>query len=93
MPKEKTNSDCLKKEKKKLKKIKGKKWGNVVGPEGLFSSLFSVSLVFSPEPNSEKYHFPLYFPLPIFYPPCFHPNQTYFKVIRPKGELKEKEIG
>ena len=42
---------------------------------------------------SGKYHFSLYFPLLIFHPPCFHSNQTYLKAIRPKGELKEKEIG
>ena len=46
-----------------------------VGSERLFSTLFSFSLVFSPEPNKRKFHFPPYFPL-IFYSPCFHPNQT-----------------
>ena len=52
---------------------------NYVGPEGLFSTPFSFSLVFSPEPNKRKFHFSPYFPL-LFHPPCFHPNQT-----RPNG--------
>ena len=47
-----------------------------MGTEGKFSSLFFVSLVFSPEPNNGKFHFPSYFLLPIFHPPYFHPNQT-----------------
>ena len=41
---------------------------NNVGPEGLFSFPFSVSLVFSPEPNKRKCHFPLYFPSSLFSP-------------------------
>ena len=50
-----------------------------MSPEGLFSSLFSVSLVFSLEQNSKKCHFPSYFPHPIFQLLCFHPDQTYPK--------------
>jgi len=50
-----------------------------VGPKGLFSTPFSISLVFSPEPNKRKFYFPPYFPLLLFHPPCFHPNQTYLK--------------
>ena len=46
-----------------------------MGPKGKFSSLFSVSLVFSPQPNSGKCHFLPYFPLLILHPPCFHHNQ------------------
>ena len=39
--------------------------------------LFSVSFVFSFQPNNEKYHFSPHFSLSIFYPSHFHPNQTY----------------
>ena len=49
---------------------------NFVGLEGKFSTPFSFSLVFSPEPNKGKFHFSPYFPLLLFHPPCFHPNQT-----------------
>ena len=52
---------------------------NYVGPEGLFSTPFFVSLVFSSEPNKRKFNFPPYFPLIFFHPHCFHPNQTYSK--------------
>ena len=45
--------------------------------EGKFSPLFFFSLVFSPQPNSGKCHFPPYLSFTIFHPPCFHPNQTY----------------
>ena len=42
----------------------------IVGPTTfLSSSLF--------QPNNEKCHFPLYFPLLIFQIPYFYPNQTY----------------
>ena len=47
---------------------------NYVGLEGLFSTPFSFSLIFSPEPNKRKFHFPSYFPFFRFHPPCFHPN-------------------
>ena len=50
---------------------------NYVGPKGLFFTPFSISLVFSLELNKRKFHFPPYFPLLLFHPPCFHPNQTY----------------
>ena len=53
-------------------KLKGK---NYVGPEGLFFTPFSFSLIFSPKPNNRKFHFKPYFPL-LFHSPCFHPNQT-----------------
>ena len=46
-----------------------------MGPEGLFCTPFSFSLVFSPEPNKKKFHFSLYFPL-LFHSPCFQSNQT-----------------
>ena len=48
---------------------------NFVGPEGKFSTPFFFPFVFSPEPNKRKFHFPPYFPLFLFYPPFFHPNQ------------------
>ena len=51
-----------------------------MGSQGKFSSLFSVSFVFSPQSNSGKCQFPPYFPLLIFHPPCFHSNQTYPKI-------------
>ena len=39
-----------------------------MGPKGKFSPLFSVSLVFSPQPNSEKSYFSPYFPSFLFSP-------------------------
>ena len=35
---------------------------NFVGSEGKFSTPFSFPLVFSPDPNKGKFHFPPYFP-------------------------------
>ena len=37
---------------------------------------FSVFPIFFPQPNNGKQCFPPYFPHSIFYPSCFHPNQT-----------------
>ena len=58
-----------------------------MGMEGKFPPpLFFVSLVFFPQPNSRKYHFPLYFPLPIFHPPYFHPTKHTLRVCLFGGE-------
>ena len=51
------------------------------GPRRELFPLFSVSLIFFPQPNSGKQHFSLYFPLHIFHHPCFYPNQTHPKCL------------
>ena len=50
-----------------------KKWVR----EEQISPGFSVFPIFLPQPNNGKQHFPPYFPLSIFNPPCFHPNQMH----------------
>ena len=51
---------------------------NYVSLEGLFFTLFSFSLVFSPKPNKRKFHFLPYFPFFLFHPLCFQlqPNRA-----------------
>ena len=51
---------------------------NFVGLKRKFFAPFSFLLVFSFEPNKD---FLSYFPLLLFYLPCFHPNQTEPKCI------------
>ena len=53
---------------------------NFVSPEGKFFTPLPFPLVFSLEPNKIKFYFSPYFSLILFYPLCFHPNQTGPKV-------------
>ena len=46
-----------------------------VGPKGLFSTPFSISLVFSLEPNKRKFHFSPYFSLIFFHFHVFIPTK------------------
>ena len=56
-----------------------------MGSKGLFSTPFSVSLVFSPEPNKRKFHFPPIF-LSLFSPQPNIPLQNIdWKVVFPLG--------
>ena len=62
-----------------------------MGSEGLFSSLFSIFLIFSPKPNTKKCHFSPHFSLPIFHLSCVHINQTYSQIF-PSCYLYQRQL-